>query len=98
MEIPPSTSLLTALSDYTESRSAEAGDVRQQEKARKESQSTNQSSAPGQRVQVSSEQQLQAAREAAQQADERAILRREAPTAGGEERHQPLGQIVDISV
>lgn len=98
MEIPPSASLITALSNYTETRRAEAGETGQPAKTSKESQRTNESSAPGQRVQVSSEQQLQAARDAAQQTDEQAILRREAPKAGTEERPQPLGQIIDISV
>ena len=104
MEIPPSAALLTALSDFTESRRAEAGEASKQEKSAKESQRTNDSTASSQRVQVSSERELQAAREAAQQAstagkdDPQAIFRREAPTAGTEERHQPPGQIIDISV
>lgn len=98
MEIPPSTSLISVLSDYTESRRTEANEANQQQKLKTKSQQTNDPTASGQRVQVSSEGELQAARDAAQQADTQAIFRREAPTAGTEERHQPPGQIIDITV
>lgn len=98
MEISPSSSLITALSDYTESRSTQADEARQREQAKAETQQTSQSGTSSQRVEVSSERELQAARDAAQQADEQAVFRREAPTAGVEERYQPPGQIVDISV
>lgn len=103
MEIPPSSSLIAALSEFTESRSTTAAtEARRQEKTRveaQEAQRADDSAATDQRLQVSSERELEAARDAAaRQADEQAILRREAPTAGVEERHQPPGQIIDISV
>ena len=105
MEIPPSSSLIAALSEFTENRSTAATtaakEARQQDKTKAEAQETrraNDSATANQRVQVSSERELEAARDAAREADEQAILRREAPTAGVEKRHQPPGQIIDISV
>ncbi len=102
MEIPPSSSLIAALSEFSENRSTTAAkEARQQNKTEAEAQEARRANTPApanQRVQVSSERELEAARDAARDADEQAILRREAPTAGVEERHQPPGQIIDISV
>lgn len=98
MEISPSNSLIAALSEFTESRSTGAAEARQQAKTKAETERANRSDATSQRVQVSSERELEAARDAARHSDEQAILRREAPTAGVEERFQPPGQIIDISV
>jgi hypothetical protein len=95
MEIAPSSALIAALSDYSDSRSSGATDARQQEKARAQAQQAN---APSRRVPVSSESELQAARDAALQADDQAAFRREAPTAGTQPQYQPPGQIIDISV
>ncbi len=98
MEISPSNSLIAALSEFTESRSTGATEARQQAKTKAETERANRSDAANQRVQVSSERELQAARDAASQSDEQAILRREAPTAGVDDHFQPPGQIIDISV
>lgn len=98
-EITPTNSLLTAISQYTETRKTQGGQSKETEEQKLAAERAQQAKASeSKRVDVSSNEDVLKAQANVRAAETESPFRREAPNAGHDNQPVPPGQFIDIKV